>query len=140
MELKYRIVRARDYRQEARAASEAGARCSARRLATHEGETMLILPECALIGETRVAPNDPRIDAITGRWVRTNEPNAYVVERLESTYPSFGNGRVLLDRRPIGQGFAIRLPSGMCHRFATEREARYSQYWTGSRECTRERD
>ena len=36
----------------------------------------------------------------------------------------------LLNREPIGKGFAVRLPSGMVHEFPTEEAARASRYWT----------
>lgn len=69
MEPKYRIVRARDYRAEGHADTERAARAWARWRATNEGEAMLVLPECALIGETLVAPNDARLNS-AGEWVR----------------------------------------------------------------------
>ena len=40
-----------------------------------------------------------------------------------------GEETLLLDRRPISDDYAVRLPSGMCHSFDTETEARASQYW-----------
>lgn len=35
----------------------------------------------------------------------------------------------LLNRTPIGKGWAIRLPSGMCHEFDDRASAEASQYW-----------
>lgn len=49
----------------------------------------------------------------------------YVIDKVKTPDGVFR----LLDRRPIGMGFAVRLPSGMCHSFDTEAEARNSQYW-----------
>ena len=56
-----------------------------------------------------------------------SEPNLYVIDL--STDPVSGDTVRLLDRRPIGGDFAIRLASGMCHSFDTEQGARASQYW-----------
>ena len=46
-----------------------------------------------------------------------------------SRNPINGDETLLLDRRPISGDYAVRLPSGMCHSFDTETEARASQYW-----------
>jgi hypothetical protein len=61
-----------------------------------------------------------------GRLLNDGEWGYYVIDFVDTR-----DGRYrLLDRRPIGMGFAVRLPSGMCHSFDTEAEARNSQYWT----------
>lgn len=55
--------------------------------------------------------------------------DSYVVDAVPSAFPGQGGTVRLLDRRPLGLGFAIRLPSGMCHAFDTREEAEASQYW-----------
>lgn len=51
----------------------------------------------------------------------------YVIDTCSGPTP--GTAVRLLDRRPISGDFVIQLASGMCHAFATEEEARASQYW-----------
>ena len=54
------------------------------------------------------------------------EPNSYVIAIHRKAN---GDTYRLLDRRPINGTWAVRLPSGMCHAFDSEHEARASQYW-----------
>ncbi len=56
--------------------------------------------------------------------------NQYVID--SRTDPYSGDTVRLVDRRPLGGAFLIRLASEMCHAFASEAEARSSQYWPSS--------
>jgi hypothetical protein len=57
----------------------------------------------------------------------------YVIDEVDKAY---NGGTVrLLDARPLGKGFGVRLPSGMTHWFDDEDKARASNYWSRDSVC-----
>jgi hypothetical protein len=69
----FRIVRYADMEFRDAASSQNEARQLALHYATKEGNSMLILPDCQLIGETYVRPLDPRINPGTGEWIKEDK-------------------------------------------------------------------